>query len=522
MDMTRNILLTAASLAEQPDFTLGEISVCPARRLVEGPGGAKKVEPRVMQVLIALAEAQGAVVTREALLERCWGGVFVSDDSLNRAIGGVRRLAAGIGRGGFEVETVPRTGYRLVSHREGGVLALGDAEPATASSAQGGDRMARRLVLGAGLASGLAAAAVWFANSSGRTAAGGLIEDSELAMRSGTPEGQKKAVALLERAVSLEPDNSAAWGLLALTRARIDEHVTDDARFSLAQISAEAQRALRLDDANADAKSALALAVPYYGDWTRAEDRFDKVLEQHPDHLFTRDARAFLWGAVGRLKEGARERLKFPADAAFHPDLQHRHIYALWFLDRIAEADRVAARGLEMWPAHAGLWFGKLWLLAGTGRLDRAIAFIDDQQARPKLPPPMFETLRAPLVVAASGDAKNAGRVIDGLLAGAERNVAAVVNALMLLNLMGAIDPAFDLAEAYYLEQGPILAAMQWRPGQPVVPDQRRRKTNMLFIPISAGMRRDPRFPRLMERMGLADYWERSGTLPDHLESARA
>ena len=62
-------------------------------------------------------------------------------------------------------------------------------------------------------------------------------------------------------------------------------------------------------------------------------------------------------------------------------------------------------------------------------------------------------------------------------MAGVGRSVAAVINALILLNLMGATDRAFDLARAYYLEQGPIIAAMQWRPGQPVIPAQRRRKT---------------------------------------------
>ena len=61
---------------------------------------------------------------------------------------------------------------------------------------------------------------------------------------------------------------------------------------------------------------------------------------------------------------------------------------------------------------------------------------------------------------------------------------------------------------------------MQWRPGQPVVPDQRTRKTNMLFTPTAAAMQRDPRFMPLMEEMGLADYWRRRGIAPDFLARA--
>jgi len=70
---------------------------------------------------------------------------------------------------------------------------------------------------------------------------------------------------------------------------------------------------------------------------------------------------------------------------------------------------------------------------------------------------------------------------------------------------------------AYYLEEGPIIAAVDWRPGQPRVPDQRRRKTNMLFTPAAAGMQGDARFMPMMQRMGLADYWSRSGHVPDFL-----
>jgi hypothetical protein len=105
-------------------------------------------------------------------------------------------------------------------------------------------------------------------------------------------------------------------------------------------------------------------------------------------------------------------------------------------------------------------------------------------------------------------------------MASVTHSVAAVVNAMMLLNLMGATDDAFELARAYYLEQGPIIAAMEWRPGQPIVPDQRRRKTNMLFTPTAAAMQKDPRFLPLMKEMGVTDYWERRGVVPDFLAAA--
>lgn len=515
MDMTRTVLLTAASLAEQADFTIGDAHVCPATRTITGPGGSTQVEPRVMQVLIVLAEAAGGVVTRETLLERCWGGVFVGDDSLNRAIAGVRRIASGVAAGSFQIETVPRTGYRLAETTSSGDAAADEPLPQ-------GSNLTRRWVAAGGLAAAVGGIAFWMSRPSPPDPAAGLIEQSRLAMRAGTPATERQAISLLERAVAVSPDNADAWGLLALTRARTDEHAIDKSASPAAAVDQAAHRALDLDSGNADAKAALAIAIPYYGNWLAAERRFDAVLATHPDHLVTRDSRSFFLGAVGRMRESARERLTFSSDASFDAGMQHRHVYALWFLGRIAEADRVASRGMEMWPRHPGIWFARLWLLAGTGRFDRVLAHIGDQAARPQLPPPMVETLRSAMSAAASRQPAEIDAAVGRVIAGVGRSVAAVVNGMMLLNLMGATDAAFDLARAYYLEQGPIIAAMQWRPGQPVVPDQRRRKTNMLFTPTAAAMQRDTRFLPLMEQMGLADYWKRRGVVPDFLAPARA
>jgi hypothetical protein len=46
-----------------------------------------------MQVLVALAQAQGAVVSRDSLIARCWEGGYVGEDAINRAIWRLRKLA---------------------------------------------------------------------------------------------------------------------------------------------------------------------------------------------------------------------------------------------------------------------------------------------------------------------------------------------------------------------------------------------------------------------------------------------
>jgi DNA-binding winged helix-turn-helix (wHTH) protein len=61
-------------LAAEADFALGGLWVCPSVREVRIGDTHETVEPRVMQVLAALARADGAVVSRDQLIERCWGG----------------------------------------------------------------------------------------------------------------------------------------------------------------------------------------------------------------------------------------------------------------------------------------------------------------------------------------------------------------------------------------------------------------------------------------------------------------
>jgi hypothetical protein len=467
------------------------------------------VEPRVMQVLTVLAEARGKVVTRDMLFRRCWGNSSVGDDSLNRAIAGARRLASTVANNSFAIENIPRTGYCLTE------AASGDVAPFSGDDIDQ-PRFTRRRIAGGGL-SALAVAglgAAWFRRNEGTFAAAPLIEESRVAMRAGDQAGERRAVALLEKAVSIAPHDAEAWGLLALTRARAGEHGGPDTNSPAAAVDQAASRALQLASDNADAMAARAVAIPYYGDWLAAERRFDAVLKRHPDHLYTRDSRCFLLGAVGRMRESAVERLAFASAGSFDANLQLRHIYSLWFLNRIAEGDRLAAQASQMWPGHAGIWFARLWLMTGTDRLDRALVQIDDAAHRPSLPSPMVATLRAGVRAAQSGRREEIEQATEQLMGGVRRSVAAVVNAMMLLNVMGATDRAFDLARAYYLEQGPIITAMQWSRG-PVVQDQRRRKTNMLFTPTAAAMQKDERFIPLMKEMGLAQYWRESGTVPD-------
>ncbi|MES2753614.1 MAG: winged helix-turn-helix domain-containing protein [Pseudomonadota bacterium] len=99
-------------LATIDAMTLPGAVVRPSTCEVETSGGIELLEPRMMQVLVELVEARGRVVSRDALIERCWDGLVVSDDAINRVTARLRRL--GTDTGAFTLETIRKVGYRLL------------------------------------------------------------------------------------------------------------------------------------------------------------------------------------------------------------------------------------------------------------------------------------------------------------------------------------------------------------------------------------------------------------------------
>jgi DNA-binding winged helix-turn-helix (wHTH) protein len=102
----------AIDLARVKSFRLGELSISPATlEVTTALGGRETLQPRIMQVLVALARRLGEMVPREDLIRECWNSRVVGEDALNRTIVRLRRLARD--HGGFTLETVPRIGFRL-------------------------------------------------------------------------------------------------------------------------------------------------------------------------------------------------------------------------------------------------------------------------------------------------------------------------------------------------------------------------------------------------------------------------
>ncbi|HWD67625.1 MAG TPA: winged helix-turn-helix domain-containing protein, partial [Caulobacteraceae bacterium] len=131
---------------------LGGLRVRPSRREVSAAGTRQVLQPRVMQVLVALSRSPNAVVSQRELINRCWSGLTVSDDAIGRCIGQLRRLATAWAEPPpFAIETIPGVGYRLAGTR----IELGQPQ---ADGAKAGPGLLRKPLVWIGVAAALIAA----------------------------------------------------------------------------------------------------------------------------------------------------------------------------------------------------------------------------------------------------------------------------------------------------------------------------------------------------------------------------
>lgn len=147
-------------LSVEPPFVLGAATVRPAALEVAWGARTDTLEPRVMQVLVALHRARGEPVSRDELSEFCWEGRVVGEDALNRCVGRLRKVLAADPR--VVIDTIPKIGYRLrVSRERPAEQATAVEDPAPPAPARRGRVPLLALAGVAALAVGAAAAATF-------------------------------------------------------------------------------------------------------------------------------------------------------------------------------------------------------------------------------------------------------------------------------------------------------------------------------------------------------------------------
>ena len=108
-------VLRRAQSQGEPDVTVdvGDIHIDPARREARVAGRSIQLRAKEFDLLLALAQEQGRVLTREALLSRVWGYTYLGDSrTVDVHVTWLRDKLEG---STAQIQTVRGLGYKLVA-----------------------------------------------------------------------------------------------------------------------------------------------------------------------------------------------------------------------------------------------------------------------------------------------------------------------------------------------------------------------------------------------------------------------
>ena len=125
-------------------------------------GATIQLEPKIMQVLVRLAKTPGEVVRKEELIRSVWADTFVTDDVLTRSISELRKALEDDARQPRFIETIPRSGYRLLIASTAAQAAHSNLGLRQSGGRLTAQRATTRAIAGLTAALALALALVWW------------------------------------------------------------------------------------------------------------------------------------------------------------------------------------------------------------------------------------------------------------------------------------------------------------------------------------------------------------------------
>ncbi len=510
-------------LAHEPALSVGAVKVLPPTREVIGAAGEREViEPRVMQVLVALARAKGTILSRDDLTEACWEGRVVGEDAINRVISRLRRVAEGIGSSSFRVETVTKVGYRLIvqgADSTPGAIAL---EPRPLA-----DRLSRRHLVAVGVAGTLAAAgaAAFLWNRQQTVTLSpeiAAIEHAGLAAyRQFTGDGDLQARGLFRRLTQVQPGYAPGWGMLGFIYAHESHyHGPDEREGLLTRARAAIASALAIDPSEPRA-SVASIMLGSLNSWQQLEKAIRDGLTRDPKDDVLLQLLSRTLARAGRMGDAADALQRAIARVEMSPVALFDLMIWQWAAGRLDEADLATNRSKELFPRNFQVWFGRFYINLFSGRIDEAIAQAEDAEGRPaSIPDAEIERVLVLARALRSGDRRAIDAAIDFELARAHQACGYAENAIWFAAAFGRVDDAFAVANAYYLDRGFHVPSIRFPKGQGTHTYLTDRRTWVIFAPPAGPMRNDPRFAKLLGDIGLELYWQQSGTRPDYRRTA--
>jgi len=479
--------------APQRVFRFGIFELDTRARELRKRGVLVKLPGQSIEVLTALLERPGEVVTREDLRRRLWpAGAHVDfEHSLANAI---NRIRDGLGDSAETprfIETLPRRGYRfLLPVRNNGETP--DAPGASAPGA-GPETPGRRI---------RDRSPAWLIGFAAVAVIGSLLAfpfrvhlrpDAAHQASHTDPEAYacyqrarygprltRDSILYFEKAIAKDPRFALAHAGLSSTYITLALHAEVSPREALPRAQMEAIQALAIDDAVAEAHLDLG-TVKAALDWDRlgAERDFRRALQINPNLDGGRAAYALLLAHMGRFDEAMDQIAAFEKGPV---GLQSVYASVLYMSRQYQRTIEYCQWALGFAPGADGIkyWLGRAY--ADQSRWNDAIDQIEGSRATNRQKSTGFGVL--PGFYARAGRRREALRLLADLLQTAQTRYLSPVSVAIAYIGLGDFDNAFLWLDKACAERDFSLSSLKVEP---------------VYDPL----RSDPRFQALLRRLNL-------------------
>jgi serine/threonine-protein kinase len=294
-------------------------------------------------------------------------------------------------------------------------------------------------------------------------------------------DGLRQAVELFERAIARDPDFAAAHSGIADAYLLLGSYRMDDPDEANAEAKAAALKALELDEGLAEAHTSMGQVLRRERDWEGEEREYRRAIELNPNYATAHQWYSTYLAALGRMDEAVHE-----AEKAEQLDpLSHAILVTAAIICNLARdvdgALRRLKKALDLEPDFTSAVAYSGYLYAQRGLFEEALTTNDWMVNRFGEGHGRITAHRS-AIYALQGADEEARALLDKAIGEQDADPAQIG---YIYAALGERDRAFEWLERAVAEKSSFVFHLK-------------------VDPAADDLRSDPRFGRLLERMGLA------------------
>jgi tetratricopeptide (TPR) repeat protein len=290
-----------------------------------------------------------------------------------------------------------------------------------------------------------------------------------------------KSREFLERSIAEDPGYAKAWAALADTYNYLSNWGVAPRQDTAPRARAAAEKALELDNSLITPLVALAdVKTGYEWDWAGAERLLRQAIESSPNYGDAHHSYATYLAAAGRTEEALAEARKAYEVEPLNLEYAANVPWKLYALHRYDEAELELRRLKDWWPRFNGTYvLASIYLQ--TGRPQESVSLA--QQSAEDSHRAVIELAFLGRILGVSGARSEGRKILGEMQQRSQRRYVPPEQIAMVYEGLGERDHAIQWFEKAYTE----------------------RSINIWFLPDPAldSIRSDPRFKKILQRMGL-------------------